>query len=135
MTGVEHAFASQPERPTAYPLSTCRRGGTPVGGAAPSSPKRHTGRAAGGGLGAAPLDPLKLSRAAEALKDMGVNASTEAINLRAAAMFSSSQECRTGDIQWTRGELIGVCGAWRALLCRAEGGGQRAVQPPAKLMV
>src|SRR5687768_6130295 len=60
------------------------------------------------------LNPLKISQATEALQEMVVNASAEALSLRAAAMFSKSVDVKTGDIPWTRGELLGKQGFYRS---------------------
>lgn len=65
-------------------------------------------------LGTWPQDVVRISQAARALvRQSGIGGmsgsitSHEALALRAAAMFGRSVEVQTGDLQWTRGELLG----------------------------
>ncbi|PNW70648.1 hypothetical protein CHLRE_17g728700v5 [Chlamydomonas reinhardtii] len=82
------------------------------GGGAAGSAGSH-GSAAGGmgvsGSGGGRFMPTRTSQlAAQALKRMSnTNVSTDAIEMRAAAMFRQSTEMTAGEMAWTRGELLG----------------------------
>ena len=80
---------------------------------------QHEGSAAGG-----QCPPLRISQAAQALvaqveraaaaagdggvgAGVGARTSYEALQLRAAAMFTRSMDVQTGSLPWTKGELLG----------------------------
>jgi len=54
-------------------------------------------------------DRTRISQAVEALAQRAgpLGASTEALHLRAELMFNKSVDVLTGEVQWTRGELLG----------------------------
>jgi hypothetical protein len=52
-------------------------------------------------------DAEKVIRAAEELRKVAVDASAEAVEVRAAHMFGKCVDMETDDMAWTRGELLG----------------------------
>ncbi|KAG2454465.1 hypothetical protein HYH02_001484 [Chlamydomonas schloesseri] len=88
-------------------------GGAAGGGGGGAAAGSH-GSSAGGGVGVSGSSggrfmPTRTSQlAAQALKRMShTDVSTDAIEMRAAAMFRQSTEMTAGELAWTRGELLG----------------------------
>ncbi|KAG2431793.1 hypothetical protein HXX76_009288 [Chlamydomonas incerta] len=83
-------------------------GGSGGGGGGGAAAGSHGSSASGVGASGRFMPTRTSQLAAQALKRMSnTNVSTDAIEVRAAAMFRQSTEMTAGELAWTRGELLG----------------------------
>ena len=65
------------------------------------------------------MDPAKVGHVAEKLQQLTMNASKDAIDLRSSAMFGKCVDVKSGNVPWTKGELLGE---WECHNCRKGSG-------------